>query len=455
MKITVLGGSPKGQKSNTMQYMNYIMKHFPENEYTIFNIGYESDRLDTKPEFFKEVIDNIKNTDAIFWVYPIHYFLVPSRMKRFIELCFENKATAAFKGKYATAITTSMHFFDHTSLNYIHAISEDLGMSFVTPFSVMFNQLTEFRTRKNPPLFAEDFFNHVRNKIPTPREYTPVNHDVPKYSPSKVKESSKEKDYRILLLTDQKKGDVNLGRMVHTFVRSLDSEVEVVNLNEINLLGGCTNCLMCAYDGICAYDDDMNHIYREKMLPADAIVYAGTIVDRYLSSRWKLFFDRFFVNAHRPTLTGKQGGFIVSGPLSQIPNLKQLFLCFGETFGLNINGFVTDEEKDSTKVTALLEDLADRVITNLETGYSAPPTFLGVGGHKILRDINFAARFIFVENHKYYVEHNLFDFPHGQRKMRIMGRIIPPLMKIKGFRKKFQAGMNDNMIAPLIKALDE
>ena len=84
MRIAVLNGSPKGEQSNTMQYFRYVEKHFPEKQYQVFTIGYESDDLE-KGEAFQEILDGIEQSDGVIWVYPITYFLVPSRMKRFIE----------------------------------------------------------------------------------------------------------------------------------------------------------------------------------------------------------------------------------------------------------------------------------------------------------------------------------------------------------------------------------
>jgi multimeric flavodoxin WrbA len=57
---------------------------------------------------------------------------------------------------------------------------------------------------------------------------------------------------------------------------------------------------------------------------ADVIVFAGAIQDRYLSSRWKMFFDRSFFNNHSPYLVDKQIAFVISGPLGQISNLRQI-----------------------------------------------------------------------------------------------------------------------------------
>jgi hypothetical protein len=62
--------------------------------------------------------------------FPLYFLLVPSNYKRFIELIWERGAEAAFKGKYAASLSTSIHFYDHIVHNYINAISEDLDMKF-------------------------------------------------------------------------------------------------------------------------------------------------------------------------------------------------------------------------------------------------------------------------------------------------------------------------------------
>jgi multimeric flavodoxin WrbA len=454
MKIAVLSGSPKGEGSNTLVYLRYIQKHRTRHHYTILHIGQQAQRIASDEKYFEKIIGEIKKSDAVLWVYPISYFLVPWGMKRFIELVFERKEQTAFAGKYASAVTTSMHLFDHTSLAYIHGISEDLGMSYVPGYSAQFTDLTEEEGRRQLLLFADDFIRTAEKKLPVEAVYPRVSPKVGAYRPNETELVKKTESYRILFMTDETPKDRNLGYMTDVFLRHLNNRVEFVNINDIRLQP-CKNCLACCYDGTCAIDDDMNFLYRNRILAADAIIYAGTIHDRYLSSRWKMFFDRFFLNGHRPVLTGKQGGFIISGPLRQIPNLRELLNGFTETFGLNSSGLVTDEYVESERITGLLSALSDRIMAGLESGVRRPPTFLGVGGHKILRDINFFTRFVFTENHRYYKEHGLFDFPHSQRMMRIAGRIIPPLMRIKGFRKRFQSQMNENMIAPLKKALEE
>ncbi len=113
MKIAVLSGSPKGDLSITLQYVKLIQKKIPE----------------------AEIIDHVRNSDGVLWTFPVYVFLVPSQYKRFIDLIWERGAQDAFQDKYTAVLTTSIHFYDHTAHNYMHAICDDLGMRFVESLS--------------------------------------------------------------------------------------------------------------------------------------------------------------------------------------------------------------------------------------------------------------------------------------------------------------------------------
>jgi hypothetical protein len=39
MKISILNGSPKGESSITLQYVNFIQKKFPQHELKVFHIA--------------------------------------------------------------------------------------------------------------------------------------------------------------------------------------------------------------------------------------------------------------------------------------------------------------------------------------------------------------------------------------------------------------------------------
>ena len=89
--------------------------------------------------------------------------------------------------------------------------------------------------------------------------------------------------------------------------------------------------------------DGYIEFYKSTVMTADVLVYAGQMVDRFLSARWKMFFDRIFFNTHTPVLVGKQIALVVSGPLSQEPNLMEVFRGFFEFQGANLVGAVSDE----------------------------------------------------------------------------------------------------------------
>ena len=89
----------------------------------------------------------VAHADLILWA--SYHQLVPAQMKRFIELLGERVA------KYAATITTSIHYYDHTARNYIHAVSEDLGMRFAGAFTAGMQDPMKPNARRNLLFFAE------------------------------------------------------------------------------------------------------------------------------------------------------------------------------------------------------------------------------------------------------------------------------------------------------------
>src|SRR5664279_5729189 len=135
MKIVVLNGSPKGDVSVTMQYVNFLAKKYPQHEFQTVNISQRIKAIEKFPKELEQIIADVRAADGVIWAFPLYILLVHAHYKRFIELIFERGAQAAFAGKYAASLSTSIHFFDHTAHNYIHAICDDLGMRFVESFS--------------------------------------------------------------------------------------------------------------------------------------------------------------------------------------------------------------------------------------------------------------------------------------------------------------------------------
>lgn len=458
MKIIVLNGSPKGKASVTMQYVNYIQKKFPQHELKILDIAQKIKRIEKDENTFQNILEEIKSADGVLWAYPLYVFLVASQYKRFIELIFERKAGQVFKDKYSALLSTSINFFDHTARNYINGICDDLGMKFVDSFSANMTDLFKREEKDKLILFAEGFFNSIENKDSTSRTFAPINRLKTAYSPGEPEPEIDTGGKRVLLLTDARSGEINLNRMVKRFKESFIQDIEVVNLNDIDIKGGCLGCIHCGIDNVCAYEgkDGFIDFYNSKVKRADIIIFAGEIKDRYLSSRWKMFFDRGFFNTHQPVLSGKQIGYIISGPLRQIPNTRQILESFVECHQANNIGIVTDEYEDSGRVDDLLKELAKRSIILSDKKYIKPQTFLGVGGCKVFRDdIWGKLRFVFQADHKYYKKTGFYDFPQKDFKTRVANLLMIPLTRIPQFKRGFQKDLKDLMVKPYKKAADE
>ena len=156
-------------------------------------------------------------------------------------------------------------------------------------------------------------------------------------------------------------------------------------------------------------------------------------------------------------MKGKHIGFLISGPLSQIPDLKQSLEGLYEVMGEgNIVGFITDESGNSVEIDALLQGLAEQLIRFSNDGYAKPPNFLVLGGRKVIRDDIYGRfRFPFQADHHFFKKHGLYDYPHKNYKSRIRNSIIMLLSRIPFMRRKiYKKRMKALIIKPLQKVLE-
>jgi len=459
MKITVLNGSPKGDLSATMQYVHFIQKKFPQHDLKIFNIAQQIKKIEKDEKAFQEIIDEVKSSQAVLWAFPLYVFLVSSQYKRFIELISEKGVKEAFQNRYTAVLTTSIHFFDHTAHNYMHAICDDLDMKYVGAFSADMYDLLKEKEREKLILFAGNFLEAIENRRLTSKSFGPLTHRKFDYIPGNSEKKIDDKGKKIVILTDSEGDQTSLVRMIDRFKRSFSDPVEMINLYNLDIKGGCLGCIRCGHENICIYQDKDGFVefYNSKLKTADVLIFAGTIKDRYLSSKWKQFFDRGFFNTHTPSLIGKQIGFIISGPLSQIPNLRQILEAYTEWQQANLVDVITDEHGDSAEIDALLQNLAERLIQLAGEGYIKPSTFLGVGAMKIFRDDVWGRlRFPFQADHRFYKKHGIYDFPQKDYKARITNRILILLTKIPSMKKEIYTNrIKAEMIKPFQKILEK
>jgi multimeric flavodoxin WrbA len=414
MKIALIKGSPHGKNSFTRICTEHLKSSFPEHTFIDLNVGKSILRLEKSDAQLNNVFKAIAEADTIIWSFPVYVLLVPSQLVRFIELIQEKKQASIFTGKYATAISTSANFFDHTAHRYIQEICEDLKMPFLEGFSASMIDMLE---PKHPSWqtqltgFAESFFRFAENRIPPDVSGpVPTKSDF-EYQPDDQTETVKTGNRRLVIITDARDDELNLKRMIEVFVKFVAIPVTVLNLNDVNIRGGCVGCLRCMNTGQCTYHDDFEAFFKKQITPADGIVFASTIKHRYFSSSIKQYHDRGFVNGHRPIFEGKPIAHLISGPLRQLPNLRQIVEAYGHIGGTPSMGIVSDEGATHKELTRRIQFAADSFSQYFKKPWTRPANFLGVGGRKIFRDLVYQFKDLMVEDHAYYLSKGLYDFP--------------------------------------------
>ena len=457
MKIIVLNGSPKGERSITLQYTYLIQKKFPQHDMKVFHVSQQIKKLVKDETAFKKIIDEIRSADGILWSFGVFVLAVPSQYMRFIELISERGVEDAFKNKYAAVLSTSIHFFDHTAHNYMRAVCEDLNMRYTEALSLDIMDMIQESERRNLTVFAENFFEAIERKYPTSRLFKPLRFSNFAYSPSIPEQKVDTKDKKVVILTDAYNSDTNLGKMIDRFTQSFSSDIVTIALNDVDMRGGCLGCMQCGYDNTCIQKDGFREFYNNRLRTADIIVFAGTVKGRYLSSIWKMFYDRAFFWNHTPSLAGKQLGYLISGPLSQTPNLIQILEASSTTRqDANHVDIITDEIEDSEELDNLLQNFAERLVRYSQEGYVRTPNFLALGGQKVFRDdIWGRLRMIWQADHRYYRKHGKYDFPQKDFKMWIFNPVMLMLTKIPRFRKSFYQNITKFSSGRLKKMADK
>lgn len=434
MNICVLGGSPKGDVSVTMQYARYLEKRFPAHSWTTVQAASRIALLEKNREKFDEVISSVKSADLVLWAFPLYFMTVCSQYKRFIELVEARGERASFAGKYAASFSTSIHFFDHTAHEYIRELSEDWGLRFVSFYSAAMNDLMKKSERDRLDAFAEDLFSVAAAKLLCPRISAALPAAgrssaeglaaLPPPAPSPLASMAGGPGrpggaFKSVVLVDYPAGPV--GRMAERAAMSTGG-----SLTALESLGlaehGCLGCLRCGA-GECAYTgkDAFIDAYRRLVQGADLIVIAGSVRDRYLSSLWKAFLDRSFFNTHRRVLGGKRVVVLVSGPLSRLPVVRETLSAIFEWQGAALVDFVSDEAESAEELGALIDGACARAQASLERTAAAgmkteatvpAATFRGIGGMKVFRDeIYGGLRIVFKADHRDYKKTGVYDFP--------------------------------------------
>ena len=435
MNVLVLNGSPAGSNSITLQTVYYIEKHFSSCRFQYLHVG---QMIRTYEKDFSQAADALRKADLILFCYPVYTFLVPSQLHRFVELIKENDINLS--GKHATQISTSKHFYDMTAHQFIRDNCVDLGLKYIEGLSADMDDLLHRKGQRD----ALEFFRFVRwnmyggnaQHLKRRSEKIVIVADIP----------SRSRENRAMA-EESKPGVGNLENLIDRFVSLLPFDYSVVNIRDFPFAGGCLGCFRCAADGTCVYRDGFDHFLRTHIQTADAIIYAFTLRDHSMGSRFKMFDDRQFCNGHRTVTMGKPVGYLVAGRLDKENNMKTLMQARAQVGGNYLAGIATNETESDL--------LCRNLYYAVSRHYNPPGNFYGVGGMKIFRDLIYEMQGMMKEDHRFYKEHGFYDFPQKKKGRIAAMYLVGAMMNNPSASRKLGSKMTEGMLMPYRKLIEK
>jgi len=444
MRILVLNGSPKGSNSITLQTVEYLKLLFPEHEWETLHIG---QRIRSLEKDFAPAREALARAELLLFSYPVYTFIAPAQLHRFVELMKEHAVDV--RGKWASQISTSKHFYDVTAHRYVMENAQDMGMKFVRGLSADMDDLTMERGQKE----AEGFFRRLLWSVENgccepdlPAQPAPAHVPV-----TAVQEPEGEKPGDVVILTDCRPEDTQLAAMIARFRAVCPKKTRVINIREYPFRGGCLGCFQCAASGKCIHKDNFDEFLRNEIQTADAEVQAFTISDHGLSAAFKRYSDRQFCNGHRTVRMGTPIGYIVSGNYRHEENLRMILEGRAEVGGNFLCGVATDE----VNTDAAIDQLARTLAWVMDNHHTQPKNFLGVGGMRIFRDLIWLMQGLMREDHRFFKAHGQYDFPQKQRGRMLAMYLVGSMMRSRTLQKKAGGKMTEGMLMPYKKALDK
>lgn len=443
MNILVLNGSPKGNNSITLQTVLFLKKKYPGHTFQVLNVG---QKIKSFEKDFTPASEAIKDADLLLFSYPVYTFIAPCQLHRFIELMKEHQVPV--EGKYVSQITTSKHFYDVTAHRYIQDNCQDMQMKFIRGLSADMDDLTLKKGQEEACKFFEYLCWCMENDFYEPCYFKNTD---PVREPVTVPASSTDKtEGDVVIVTDCTPDNGRLSSMIARFQAIFPVKTRIVNIMEYPFIGGCLGCFNCATDGICIYKDGFDKFLREEIQTAQAIVYAFTIKDHSMGSRFKMYDDRNFCNGHRTVTIGMPVGYLISGNYSQETNLQMIIEGRAQVGSNILAGIATDEKSPDRSIDALAFSLSYA----LEHKNTQPQNFYGVGGMKIFRDLIYQMRGMMKADHKFFKSHGQYDFPQKKKGRIFAMYLVGSLLSSPKLKAKMGNKMNEGMLAPYKKVLD-
>ena len=438
MKILFVNGSPRGRYSVTLQSCLYLEKRFPQHRFEHLNVG---TGIDIFERDMSGAAAALASAELIIFAYPVYSFLVPSQLHRFIELL--KGSGIPLRDKYVSQLTTSKHFFDITAHRFIEENCRDMGMRVIKGLSADSEDLLSEKGQQEAESFLEYAVFCAENALY--EKAAPVPSPVPAPYENSFTPVKKDDGFDVVIVGNLADGDESLRAMIKDFDAVFPYRTRFVNLADFPFKGGCLGCLNCTINGKCVYTDGFDSFLEKEIANADAVVYAFTLRDHSMGSRFKMFDDRQFCRGYRAICEGKPSACICSGDLSGETNLLAVLEArcqVGHSFFAG-----AADGADS------IQDVSKRLAYALKKELVPPTDFTGAGGMKILRDTVWLERGMMRADHEYFRANGLYDFPQRKLIKMLRTRILGALMKSPAIRRRIGNRFNDTMLAPYRKIL--
>ncbi len=356
---------------------------------------------------------------------------------------------AKVQGKLATQVSTSKHFYDITAHRYIQDNVQEMGMHFLRGLSADMEDLTIPEGRKEAAAWFDHFVWAAQRKFYAP--YFPQGAPTPAVPVTVPQAAAGEKPGDVVIIADLHPEDAQLADMVARFRSQLPYATRGVNLQEYPFQGGCLGCFRCAVSGKCVYKDGFDAYQRNQIQTADAMIYAFTIRDHSMGSRFKMYDDRQFCNGHRTVTIGMPVGYLISGNYSRETNLQTILEGRAQVGRNILTGIATDERDTDAAIDALTRELTYS-LTHKNTG---PQNFLGVGGMKIFRDLIYQMRGFMRADHKFFKAHGQYDFPQKQWPKSLAMYLVGAMIASPKLHSNIGGQMTEGMLMPYKKVLED
>ena len=143
--------------------------------------------------------------------------------------------------------------------------------------------------------------------------------------------------------------------------------------------------------------------------------------------------------------------YLVDGNLDAEPNLQMLMEARAEVGGNALAGIACNRRDTDAAIDRLAETLC-HIVTER---YLPPKNFYGVGGMKIFRDLIWQMQGLMRADHRFYKRHGFYDFPQKKRGTMLAMYLVGGMMNNPKLRKKLGGKIDEGMIMPYKKVLEE